>query len=69
MSAVVAGALRRLLRIAHAAQGPAAAAFIGALGGLVVALVAGLALDPNTYPLDRPAPRLAALATCPEILP
>ena len=40
-----------------------AAACIGALVGLILGALVGAAL-PHPHPLDRPAPRLAALATC-----
>lgn len=45
-----------------------AAAFAGALVGLLLGGLVGL-LTPHPYPLDRPAPHLAALATCPEPIP
>ena len=44
-----------------------AAACIGALAGLLLGALVGAAL-PHPHPLDRPSPRLAALATCQEPL-
>ena len=35
--------------------------------GLILAI--GLLLDPNDYPRDRPAPKLAVYATCPVEAP
>lgn len=46
------------------ARGAASAFIIGALVGLTVGPLVGALLFPPNQPLDRPAPRLAAYATC-----